>query len=384
MRKPASTTVLLIVNVFVNLGTYLFMPLLALSLLDRGFTKAQAGTVAGLMFGTGLLCAVWLGQWGARFGSRFLAVGGAALRSAALVVFLFPAPYWLCLMGAGATSIGATAAVLGIKSELFRTSRTRKMITLRLLAANIGALLGPALGALLFLVLPFAHLVALTMAIYAALAVLLCFLPFQPPEQQTQTARGSFLATLRGVDRPFALLLAAVFAFNLIMAQWSLTLPVFATAGFGHESASSWMMALSGFLIICLQYLALTKWLAHLPTLRIIRDGFCLLIPAGALLALPPGMAAALAFVVLLTLGELLVMPSLDELTTALRSADITRALGLSGTVIGLGLIVGSSFGGWLMDRFGLPAMALWTMAAALSGIVAARALGQYLPPGKV
>lgn len=367
MRLPKSTTLLLVINVFFTTASYLFLPLMVLELLARGLSKAQAGSIAGVMLGTGSLCAVILGQLGARLGGKWLAVCGALLRAAGLTVFLFSPPYALYLLGAAATSLGANATILGMKSELLRHSHSRRMITLRLLAANTGALLGPAIGGLLILVMPFAHLIAITIGIYGALTLLLCFFPFKPAESKTGNHhRTSLVQTLREIDRPFAALLASVFAFSLVMAHWSLTLPVFASAAFGHQAAAAWMIALNGLLIICLQYLALTRWLAHLPTARIIRDGFLLFALAFVFLFFPPGIAGVVLFTVLLTAGEILVMPSLDEITTTLRADNITRALGLCGTVGGLGILVGASLGGWIMEHFGLPGMGILGCVAVL------------------
>lgn len=82
-------------------------------------------------------------------------------------------------------SLGASAAALGMKSELMRFSATRKHVTLRSMAINSGAILGPALGAGLYHIFDFNIILIISTIMYLVLALGLSLLRFSPPESKT-------------------------------------------------------------------------------------------------------------------------------------------------------------------------------------------------------
>lgn len=380
-----STRTLLAAIVVSGVTTFMFYPLITLELLDRGQKPFDVGIILGLLSGTGQIASTFISRANAEWGSRRLAVGGLMLRSAGLAAFAFDASTTTYAAGAVVASMGSGAMALAIKTELMRTSTSRQTATLRSIAVNIGALIGPSIGGLLFLQTSFAVIVAIVVACYVALALVLLAIEFHPPENlglrplPTSRQKG-----WQGHSDPsFLLLLTCVFGYWAIYAQWPLVVPIIASEGFGTPIASTWIYTGNAILILLLQYPLLVRGLAPVRSTRILGMGFACFVGSFAVLALHPGPAAVVAFATLFSLSELLISPTLDEVTGRLRGdgLGLTRAYGMTGTVGGVASLVGAPAGGILIERLGGSGGVLWLGAPlAFVSLVAALALGRREP----
>ena len=128
------------------------------------------------MSGTGRLASVVLGAINNKVGSKLTTCLGLVLRTVGISVFLFQTEIGIYLVFSALASLGSSATALGIKSELMRFSATRKYITLRSMAINSGAIIGPALGAGLYYVLNFNVILLVSVVAYLVLAITLSFL----------------------------------------------------------------------------------------------------------------------------------------------------------------------------------------------------------------
>lgn len=358
-----STRVLLAAVVVSGVTTFMFYPLITLELLDRGQSAGGVGIILGLLSGTGQIASGLIGRVNARWGSRPLAVGGLVLRGVGLAVFAVDGSTLGYAVGAVIASLGSGSTSLAIKTELMRTSTSRRTITLRSIAVNTGALIGPSIGGVLFVTSTFAMIVILVVISYALLALVLSAIRFHPPEEvPARTTVDTADRARRGRDRSFPLLLGCTFAYWAVYAQWALVVPVFAEAGFGTPLASTWVYTGNAVLILALQYPVLVRGLAGLGSTVILALGFALFVLSPAVLPLPPGPVAVVAFATLFSLAELLISPTLDEVTGRLRAAGsgLTRAYGLTGSVAGIASLVGASLGGLVIEHSGGPGGVVW------------------------
>ena len=349
---------MLVSIVVCGVATFMVNPLLALELMKRGENAAQAGMVLGVLSGAGQVCSAGIGALNARFGSKPVTVIGLLLRSAGMAVFLFDVPTAVYVVFAAVASLGSAGANLGIKTELMRQSKDRRMVTMRSIAVNSGALIGPAVGAGLFLLLDFDTILAIVLAAYALLAVGLLFLPFRPPEERrADSARRSQGGARRTADhdRGFALVLALTMMYWLVYSQWSLVVPLSASAGFGTEAGSNVIYIGNAVFILTVQYPLLVHALRDARDTSILLGGFLSFVPAFLLLALPSSLAVPIGFGLLFSLGELLTSPTLDVITGKVRQewAGLTRAYGWTYAASGVSSIIGSAVGGMLIDWCG-------------------------------
>ncbi|QPK79280.1 MFS transporter [Corynebacterium lizhenjunii] len=394
--------ILLAAIVISGITTFMFYPLIALELIARGQSPGSAGLILGFLSGTGLILSGVIGSLNARLGSKALAVAGLVVRTAGLLVFAFPVGTPVYIVGAIVASLGSSANGLAIKTELMRTSASRNTITLRSIAVNLGALVGPSVGGLLYLKISFTQIVYLATASYVLLAVVLAFVKFQPPEADAAEAHAAKADTAAaqatvaphpaansgrgstGLDGPFVLLLVCTFCYWAIYSQWNLVVPIYATAGFGTHLGSSWIFTGNAVLILALQYLLIVKALKNIAAEIILGAGFVLFEVAFLILLTSPSIISAIAFATVFSLAELLISPTLDEVTAQLRQSGsgLTKAFGITATVSGVASLLCSFGGGRLIDTFdaagGVGAL---TLPVGLVGIGCAVALSRRKTP---
>ncbi|MFG2653340.1 MFS transporter [Streptomyces sp. NPDC048436] len=306
-----------------------------------------------------------------RFGPRPVVLAGCALRVAGFV--------WLGFATGTAAVIGAVV-VVGFAAALFspavETEIAREAVRLeeaggaprtRVLAkfsagGQAGALIGPVLGVLLLLggfraaCLAGAGVFALVLAGHWRL------MPHSPAGTADRRPV-DVTAPLR--HRRFLALALAYSTYLLAYNQLYLALPAELERSTGPQATLGWLFALSSAMVVAGQ-LPLERWAGRrLSWSGCLRWGLALLAGAFAVAgAVSPlgGLWASVAFVVLLTLGQMLVVPAtrawLPDMVEARHLGLFTGALSsLSGVVV----LAGSGPAGALLDRGGvLP----WTVLA--------------------
>ena len=163
----------------------------------------------------------------------------------------------------------------------------------------------------------------------------------------------------------------------LVYSQWSLVVPLSASAGFGTEAGSNVIYIGNAVFILAVQYPLLVHALRDARDTSILLGGFLSFVPAFLLLALPSSLAVPIGFGLLFSLGELLTSPTLDVITGKVRQegAGLTRAYGWTYAASGVSSIIGSAVGGMLIDWCGgvrgsivlcLPAVAVAVIATVM------------------
>ncbi len=364
----------------------MFYPLVSLEFIDRGMSVGTVGLLVGLLSGTGQTLSVFIGRVNAKCGSKWLAIGGLGLRAAGLLVFAVEDLGLLVYaIGAVIASIGSGATALAIKTELMRTSLSRRTITLRAIAVNIGALAGPAIGGAVFFLGDFSLVIVAVCLSYVLLVGLLLFVQWSPPEEQRERkAGGNGLVGAKGsmfsrLDVSFLALLACTAAYWGIYAMWPLVMPIFARNSTGDEVASSWAYTGNAVIILACQYILLVRLLSNVRTTRLLVCGYSLFLVSAGLFVNDQSIWFFVLFVVGFTFGELIVSPSLDELTGKLRrdGAGMTRAYGWTGTIGGIASLVGSVIVGVTIEAAGLAGGVIFASALALMGAAGAIAISR-------
>ncbi|WP_406453009.1 MFS transporter [Streptomyces sp. NBC_00876] len=375
-----------------NTGFYAVLPYLATHL---GTGLGMAGWLIGLVLGLRTFSQQGLfvigGALTDRYGPRPVVLTGCALRIAGFG--------WLALADSTATVIGAVL-LTGFAAALFspavesetareavrheqRTGTPRAQVLARFAAAGqAGAFLGPLLGSLLLLLgAGFrAACLAGVLVFAAVLAGHARLMPRRAPATRTAAHRGAVRHVF--TNRPFLLLCLTYSSYLVAYNQLYLSLPAEVQHATGSQTALGWLFALSSLLVVCAQ-LPLTRWSAHrlaprtalVTGLTTVAAGFAAvpLTPAGPAGLLPPA-----ALVVLLTLGQMLLVPAARGLVPDLvDDRHLGLATGALSSVSGLAVLGGSAATGALLDA---PAPVRWAALAAVP--LAGAALALTLPVG--
>ncbi|MFF1921989.1 MFS transporter [Streptomyces sp. NPDC058221] len=389
-RKSSPTgRVLLLAVLFTGLTTFMFLPLLALQLTEQGIGAGRAGFLVGLLAfcgqGFSLICGLIVD----RFGTRVVLSAGFALRIAGYLLLghgLAAGTHPAALVG-GIVGIGVGGSLLGlsVKTLLVREDGlpAREMLALRSTFVNIGVIVGPALGALIY-PLGFGYVLAACVASHLVLGLRLTLrppaaAPGPPPasgkgEQDSADGRAAWA---RWQWAPLALLGVAFWA---IYSQLNVVLPIAAKDLTGSASAISVVFTLNGTLVVLFQYSLLRHVFGKAGTRSLLALGFLAFGGGYALLIAFSGWGALLVFVLPITLAEMLIAPSLDE--QAIHASSLRRtglALGTMSAAGALGSFLGSGLGGYLLQTMH-GGTGLWLLISCLS--VAAAAFCFLLPKG--
>ncbi|OQR62605.1 hypothetical protein B6E66_18465 [Streptomyces maremycinicus] len=373
---------LILTQLAFNIGFFAVLPFLAEYL---GDAVGMAGWLVGFVLGLRTFSQQGLFVVGGalvdRYGVRPVVLAGCALRIAGFG--------WLGHAGQTWTVVGAVlligfAAALfspAVESEVARQAvaheesgggpRTR-VLALFTVAGQAGAFVGPLLGALLLTVdfravcLAGAGVFVLVLASHAWL------LPQHIPGRARVRVRGGVRPLLR--NRRFVALCCAYGAYLLAYNQLYLALPAEVERAAASQAPLAWLFALSSLLVVTAQ-LPVTRWAGERTDLRRSMAAGLALIAAGFAVvaaALPAGrtgtagLLPAAGFVLLLTLGQMLVVPAarawVPDLAEEGRLGLYTGALS---SVSGLIVLVGSAVTGTLLDA-GLPPAVPWLLLAAV------------------
>ncbi|MGW4926904.1 MFS transporter [Streptomyces parvulus] len=365
-----------------NIGFFAVLPFLAEHL---GTAVGMAGWLVGFVLGLRTFSQQGLfvvgGVLADRYGIRPVVLTGCVLRIAGFVWLGFAARTW-AVIGA-VLLIGFAAALFSpaVESEVARQAvvweaagggdRTR-VLALFTVAGQAGAFVGPLLGALLLAVdfrtacLAGAAVFVLVLAGHARL------LPQHLPGRERVRFGGGARLLLR--NRRFLALCCAYGAYLLAYNQLYLALPAEVERTAGSQAPLAWLFALSSLLVVGAQ-LPVTRWAGRrLAPRRSMVTGLGLIAAGFAAVALARpagwtgagGLVPAAGFVVLLTLGQMLVAPVarawVPDLAEDGRLGLYTGALS---SVSGLIVLAGSSATGLLLDS-GLPAAVPWLVLAAV------------------
>ncbi|WP_308251090.1 MFS transporter [Streptomyces anulatus] len=397
-----------------NIGFYAVLPYLATHL---GSGLGMAGWLVGLVLGLRTFSQQGLfvvgGALTDRYGPRPVVLAGCALRITGFG--------WLAFAGSTATVIvavlliGFAAALFSpaVESEAAREAVRHErdtgaprahVLALFSAAGQAGAFIGPLLGSLLLLLGGGFRAACLAGAVVfvGVLAGHARLMPradpvrdreadpvrereeAQAPDNVTRTAqrgRSSWRAVF--TNRPFLLLCLAYSGYLVSYNQLYLSLPVEVERATGSGAALGWLFALSSLLVVVAQ-LPLTRWSAHriaprtalVTGLAVVAAGFAAvpLTPAG-----PGGLLPGAALVVLLTLGQMLLVPAARGLVPDLvADRQLGLATGALSSVSGIAVLAGSAATGALLDA---PAPVRWAVLAAVP--LAGAALAFTLPVGR-
>ncbi|MFK0222302.1 MFS transporter [Streptomyces vinaceus] len=361
-REASPTARLLLVAVlFTGLTTFMFLPLLAIELTAQGIPAGRTGFLVGLLAFSGQAFSLLTGLLVDRFGAHRVMAAGFLLRVLGYVLLGLggagaPAP-----LVAGIAAVGVGGSLLGLSTKTLLVSQEgadpRTMLALRSTFVNIGVVAGPALGAAVY-PLGFGWILAACVLSHLVLGTCLV-LRRSVTASRSRPAAGRAPAPAADGAAPAAPwtlrqwlpLCGLGVAYWAIYSQLNVLLPITANEMTGSAAAISVVFTANGLLVVLFQYTLLRHVFRRATARTLLVLGFLAFACAYATLIPLAGWYSLLAFVVPVTLAEMLIGPSLDEQAV---SAAATRRTGLAlGTMSAagaLGSLLGSSAGGYLLQ----------------------------------
>ncbi|MFJ2111265.1 MULTISPECIES: MDR family MFS transporter [unclassified Streptomyces] len=373
---------LILTQLAFNIGFFAVLPFLSEHL---GAAIGMAGWLVGFVLGLRTFSQQGLfvvgGALTDRYGVRPVVLVGCVLRIAGFAWLGYADETWSVI--ASVLLIGFAAALFSpaVESEVARQAVAREeagegprtgVLALFTVAGQAGAFLGPLLGALLLSV-DFRTVCLVGAGVFVlVLAGHLWLLPQHIPGRTRVSGPGALRAML--VNRRFIALCVAYGTYLLAYNQLYLALPAEVERAAGSQAPVAWLFALSSLLVVTTQ-LPVTRWATDRLDLRRSMGAGLVLLSAGFALvaaALPAGwtgtggLLPAAGFVVLLTLGQMLIAPAARAWIPDLApDGRLGLYMGALSSVSGLIVLIGSSATGSLLDA-GLPGAAVWLVLAAI------------------
>ncbi|MEW9699199.1 MFS transporter [Paenibacillus sp. SI8] len=363
---PARLWVILSGFFFVNCGANMVIPFFGIYLTQyMNLNAAQAGFVLTVTVGTPRALALFGGSFSDRFGIRRSMLLGLSILIVSSIGYAFSHSLWLFVLYAFISGIGYSLFTPAGKAAVsaYATEQTRVMaFSFRNMAVNLGVAVGPIVG-MLITIQAMSITFLLTSAVYLVFMILLLrFLPQNPKESSAASTSKSLYKNLLFVFRDQRLLLFSllIITFYIMLAQFTLVLPLYAVDRFQAQDHVGLIFTGNALLMIGLQFPALAFISRYLSSVQTAFLGVVVtIIGIGS-----AGFADHFVFLVcvtlvIFTLGQLLIMPSIDAVVAEYAPAGFGASYqGFSGLAGAVGGIIGNMSGGilysWARNHDGL------------------------------
>jgi MFS family permease len=358
-----------------TIGSSMIWPFLMVYV--SGKLKLPLATLAGLMTISsvmGLVSSLFAGPIIDRAGRKW-----------AMVLSLLTNAFGYLLMSQAHTLVefGVIMALNGAVNPIFRVSADAMMAdlippekridaySLMRMSNNVGISLGPAIGGFITstsYTLAFI-LAAAGMSFYSLLMTIFAreTLPQRDPKAQPDTApMGGYGEILK--DRAFMPFVGVFTLVQVCAAMIWVLLAVYAKTNYGVPESQYGLIPTTNALMVVFLQFAVTRVTRRFRTLPIMATGALFYTAATLSIAFGQGFWAFWISMVIMTIGELILMPTSSTLAANLAPADKRgRYMGVYGLTWLVAAGTGPTFGGFLNDNLG--PRAIW-LGGALVGLI--------------
>jgi MFS family permease len=346
------------------------LPFLVLYLTRPGGLGAvKAGLVLGLFGICSLVSSPLFGRLCDRWGAQPVMVGSLFSTAAILLLFPFASGFAAVCVVAALLSVSIEAfrpASLAVLSELVPSDRRLAAFAVNRLAINLGMSIGPAVGGFLAEV-DFRALFWVDAATSLAAGALVLFLGVvkggsrtqeerQPAEGGTPAPDAQLPPKSRPGYRNRAVLvfLAAVILTGIVFFQHSGPLPLYLTGDLGQPARLFGILFTINTLMIVLFEVPLNLACSGVASWKLLTAGALLTGVGFGVLAHPGGVAWVVLSVVIWTLGEMCLFPSMSAWIADAAPPDRRgEYMGLFTMAFGAAFAIGPWLGVFAYSRFG-------------------------------
>lgn len=352
-QLPARAIELCVAVFLLCISFFMTVPLLAVYLAtSKSIATADIGIVMAALVASSQGLQLFVGVAATRT-SRSLLLGLAAAIATASYLGLATAQHVpvLALSGLG---LGTGNAITGLllKSMMAESApaQAAAVFSLRSIAVNAGATIGPAVGAAVFN--HFSYALAAAGFVY-----LVCWLRFGLAGKSDRRPSGE-ISSVRSMwrllsDRLLLYLTTASVGFWYLYTQFTLTVPLFAVDRMGMRGSVGILFVVGAVVVIVCQYPLIKLLRARATSWMILTIGMAVAAVAFSVLTVSTSVMMLIGFVVLFALAEVTVVPTLDVVATELSSRDtVSVPLGVVAMGWALGGLLGNVIGARLYAAF--------------------------------
>ncbi|MBO1582098.1 MFS transporter [Bacillus sp. XF8] len=349
-KIPVSIKVLLTAVLFMNTGSFMIMPFLALYLTnDLHFTSWEVGTILTTILVSQRGLPVLTGFMGDRVSHTINVIVGVLIRALGFGAFIFANSFW---------SVTIAAFLIGFGGALFDPSVTsfftsqreevrKKTFTYFNQMLNAGVIIGPLVGAVL---VKFNPVYPFTIAGIAMLVLSFVLYIYRSKYPRTIKDTQKILSSLKaGVsNKLFVLFICIMPLFWIMFAQLNISFPIKAYDLSGNKQLVSSIFIINGVSGLLLMFF-LRKLFINQDPMIMVKLGVLIMGAAIGMIPLVPSIYWMLFCVFLYTLGETLTLPG-AEMTVAQFSANKPAGLffGMFQACWAFGGSLGNYLGAWL------------------------------------
>jgi MFS family permease len=371
-----------------QVGSGMVFPFLTLYLHQRlNLSMTLVGVILMLWSISGLVGNLAGGSLADRFGRKWLMVFSLGASALGLVAFglansLISAAVIVVYVGfVGALFQPARDAMV---ADLVGTDKRPQAYGLLRVVANLGIAIGPAIGGFLASV---SYLIAFLTSASATMVFFFITIFLMRETKPTAAlarnanaaAPGNFGTVFR--DRRFIVFCGATAFAIIAYSQMMTVLPVYMKDQFAlGETFFGWVMTTNAAMVVLLQ-IPITRVTEKVARLPLIAFGAILYATGVASVALGGTFPHFVASMAILTLGEMIVVPTATAVTADLAPAELRgRYMGVLGLTWNIGFGIGPILGGVITDQ--LAPRALWPImgSAALVGALILLLLARFKP----
>lgn len=350
-----------------------------------GFTAEHAGLILGLYGAAALVVSPFLGKLADRLGHVRLMK--ASLLSSGLVMIAYPLAHSVGAIVAVTIALAITAeafrpASLSVLTDLAPPEQRKAAFAVNRLAINLGMSIGPAVGGYLAEIsFPAIFRVDGASSILAFTVLLLTGFKVAEHAAAAVGPDGAPSVRSRPAYRDLQLLgfLAACVPLAAVFFQHEGALPLDVVRDLGLPASSfGWMFTINTGLIVLFE-VRLNLSTAHWPHRKSLFLGGMFIASGFGAMAFCRTWPAIAGTVVVWTIGEMILLPSMSNFVAELAPADRRgEYMGLYSMAWGLAFAIGPWLGTLVLERFGR--VPLWG-GAFVAAALAALAMGRMRPP---
>lgn len=376
--KRRGLWVLLVSTFFAWGGFFMVIPMISVHYVDGlGWTAGAIGLVLAMRQFLQQGLTPFSGVLADRYGSKPPIVIGMLIRAVGFGAMAFAVTYPILMGSAIVAAIGGalfesprSAAIAALTNERERSAYFAKMGVV----SGLGITAGTQTGALL-LEFDFRYVALASAVCYVILFVLIVlWLPAVKVSERGGALQGLRLAFR---DRTFVSYTGFMGGHQFMSAQFSITLPLIATAIAGNPSAVAWVYAVNSAVAVILGYPVPRMAERRLGAPGALISGVVITALGLLLIGFSRGLFSLLIAVLIYSIGIVLARPSDQTVAAGLANpAALGSYFGVAALAVAFGGGLGNYAGGVLYDlgaHLGLPALP-WVIFAAI-GLVAAAGL---------
>ncbi len=357
---PSNFWTLMAASFIDRLGGALLFPFFTLYITERfdvGMT--EAGIIFTIFSVSSIIGSMFGGAMTDKFGRRWMIVFGLATSALSSLVMGFVDSLLVFYAIAGFAGLfsnaGGPAQQAMVADILPKAQRAQGYGIWRVLA-NLAVTIGPAIGGLLaarsYLALFLSD--AVTSLVMAGMVIAL--LPETKPEKAADKPEESLRQTLAGYtavlrDNIFMLYIVISILMVIVYVQMNSTMAVYLRDSRGIPAQGyGYILSMNAGMVVLFQFW-ITRKTSHLPPLLVIAAGVALYAVGFAMYGFVSAFALFLVGMVIITMGEMLILPAAQALTAQFAPEDMRgRYMAMYGFSWTIPFAIGPLLGGMVMD----------------------------------